>query len=29
MSSGICPELENPVFLCIFFEHGYLTYFGT
>ena len=22
-------ESENSYFLCIFFEHGYLTYYGT
>ena len=25
----MCHESENPYFSCIFFEHGYLTYYST
>ena len=25
----MCTESENPHFLHIFFQHGYLTYYGT
>ena len=24
----MCPEYENPYFSHVFFEHGYLTYYG-